>query len=279
MVTSSWGIADPSWDPNAGLPSGYIDNPQHPFNILVAALANARADVLFAAGNCGKECPAAECNGKTSGSIMGANSLQSVLTLGTCDVNDTLLSYSSLGPSIPNMYQTKPDLVAYAHFLGSQANGPNTPDIGTSTASPVAASCVAAIRTKWPATTLSSADLFTALRDHSRRPQGQPGWTPDIGYGIINPLATVQSLLTFRKEWALVMVFSNGAPTLDLESAAYQLGILSADVDASFGVTLVDPLEGVYCLKVDAAKLPLGFAGRRPFQGPYSIPRVSAFGN
>lgn len=81
-------------------------------------------------------------------SITGANAHPDVLTLAGCDIHDDRVGYSSQGPAIPGMKRKKPDVTSYTHFLGSKAFGTGTPDSGTSTACPVAAGCVAAVRTR-----------------------------------------------------------------------------------------------------------------------------------
>jgi hypothetical protein len=52
VVSNSWGMYSPSWDFPPGHPGNFSDNPSHPFNIMVASLEAAGADILFAAGNC-----------------------------------------------------------------------------------------------------------------------------------------------------------------------------------------------------------------------------------
>ena len=83
---------------------------------------------------------------------MGAATCDEVLTVGGCDTNDNLVGYSSHGPSIPLLPnyvpKQKPDITAYTHFLGSKTRRIYQPDTGVSAACPVAAGCVAALRTK-----------------------------------------------------------------------------------------------------------------------------------
>lgn len=194
VVNNSWGIFHPSWDFPPNHPGRYIDNPNHTFNLIVNVLAGTGADILFAAGNCGGQCADSRCQGRTTQTIMGANALPSVLTLAGCDTNDLRVGYSSQGPSIQGMFQNKPDVTSYTHFLGSEAFGTGSPDSGTSTACPVAAGCIAAIRTKVsPATTPPSA-LFNQLRATARQVHGPAGWNRDYGHGILDPDATAQSL-------------------------------------------------------------------------------------
>jgi hypothetical protein len=192
VLTNSWGVFHPSWDFPAGHPGRYIDNPNHPFNLLVGTVVGAGVDVIFAAGNCGADCPDSRCQGRTTETIMGASAHTDVLTIAGCDTTGARVGYSSQGPSIAGMYQEKPDVTAYTHFLGSQAFGAGTPDSGTSAACPVTAGCVAAIRTKM-ASGINSNTVFGALRAHTGA-SGTAGWNADYGFGIINPVAAATSL-------------------------------------------------------------------------------------
>lgn len=194
VVNNSWGVYHPSWDFPPGHRGRYVDNPQHPFNLIVAAMAAAGIDILFASGNCGPACADMRCQSRTAGAIMGANAHPDVLTLGGCDTGDQIVGYSSQGPSIANMFQQKPDVAGYTHFLGSEAFGAGVPDTGTSTACPVAAGCVAAMRTKLAPTTTPPTNLFAQIKATARAVPGQTGWQPDFGHGIIDPDAAASSL-------------------------------------------------------------------------------------
>ena len=204
VVSNSWGIFHPSLeDFQPGHRRRFIDNPKHIFRHVVRAIAAAGVDIIFCGNNCGNgtncagHCASGTCLSKTNRMIMGANAYQEVLTIGGCDTNDQMVGYSSRGPSIHNMYQHKPDLVAYAHFLGSKTVATHVPDTGVSAACPVAAGCVAALRTsnKVKPNAVSPAALFKKLTDTARRPGGGgPGWTPDFGYGIIDPVAAGRAL-------------------------------------------------------------------------------------
>lgn len=199
VVSNSWGVYHPSWDFPVGHPGRYVDNPSHPFQVLVSLLARGGAaqrgaDVVFAAGNCGAQCASGQCQNRTTGTIMGANANPDVLTLAGCDTNDDRVGYSSQGPSIQNMFQEKPDLTAYTHFSGSEAFGVGSPDSGTSTACPVAAGCIAALRSKLPASIFPPANLRQQLMTMARKVNGATGWDKDFGHGIIDPDATAQSL-------------------------------------------------------------------------------------
>jgi hypothetical protein len=195
VVSNSWGILHPSLDLPAGHSGRFIDNPNHILRLIIKALTFAGVDVVFAASNCGPECPSAVCLGRSEGMIMGANAYDEVLTLAGCDIRDQRAGYSSKGPSIANMPQQKPDLTAYTHFLGSKVNRIFSPDSGTSAACAVAAGCVAALRTRASRQGIPPAALFQALKDTATKPAGMgAGWDPGYGYGIIRPVAAARSL-------------------------------------------------------------------------------------
>jgi hypothetical protein len=95
------------------------------------------------------------------------------------------------------MYQQKPDVTAYTHFLGSEAFGPGTPDSGTSAACPVTSGCVAALRTSphIPPRSVLPAKLFDELRQTARQQVGAPhSWNGDYGFGIIDPIAAAKQM-------------------------------------------------------------------------------------
>ena len=202
VVSNSWGLFHPCLeDYPPGDNNRFIDNPDHPFHRLVQALAAAGVDIIFCGNNCGNgsncagDCAAGPCLSKTDRMIMGANAYGEVLTVGGCDTNDRMVGYSSRGPSIAGMCQEKPDLVSYTHFLGSKVVSTFAPDTGVSAACPVAAGCVAALRTKVKSTAVTPGELFTKLKDTAYRPGGGwPGWKPDFGHGIINPVAAGRAL-------------------------------------------------------------------------------------
>jgi len=188
VVSNSWAMFQDSWDPFPPGHSGrYIDNANHPFNVLVGTLSQAGADIVFCAGNCGPVCPDGRCQGDSTGTIRGANSSDDVLCVGGVDVNGALVGYSSQGPG--RIGQQKPDLVTCTHFLGSESFGAGTPDSGTSAACPVAAGVVAALRSAFPFDpgnpTRSPANMRNYLRQHAVRAPGQP-WAADMGFGELS---------------------------------------------------------------------------------------------
>jgi hypothetical protein len=194
VINNSWGMYHESWDFPKGHAGRYADNPNHPFNTIVGTLVRAGADVLFAAGNCGEQCPSDKCEGVTKHTIMGANAHPDVLTVAGANVRKERVGYSSQGPSIPGMKHTKPDLTSFTHFAGSQAFGDDVPDSGTSAACPVAAGCVAALRTKMGPSKLAPDDLSRELRADAKQPRGSAGWNRNYGYGIMSTYETAERL-------------------------------------------------------------------------------------
>jgi len=185
VVTNSWGMYSLSGDFPPGTPGNYSDSLNHPFNIIVDSLQNAGADVLFAAGNCGRDCPDRHCNFGTSSSICGANSHPSVICVAGVDIKNKRVGYSSQGPG--RLDNQKPDIAGYTHFTGSEVY---PVDSGTSTACPVVAGVVAAIRSVHPPSKMSPPVLSDLLRKTANR-GGHSGFSNDYGWGVID----VQSLL------------------------------------------------------------------------------------
>jgi subtilisin family serine protease len=198
VVNNSWGMFDRSEDAPIGSPENYSANPDHPFNQIVGGLVAAGADVFFAAGNCGGDCPDGRCGAKDIGpgaSIHGANSHPDVVTVAAVTVTDRRLGYSSQGPG--GLYNRKPDLAAYSHFRGS---GVYPADGGTSAASPVAAGVAAAMRQKVSVNKLRPAQLKGLLQRTCRDLEGN-GWDYDMGYGVLDAAAAVKALgLKARKK-------------------------------------------------------------------------------
>jgi len=197
VVNNSWAVYDPTKLKNSNY-GDYIDDPDHPFTRLVRDLALAGGDILFSAGDCGEECPVPLCQGDlTQGTIYGANSSPSVLAIAAVTTEKVRLGYSSKGPG--RLCETKPDLSVYSHFEGSGIvitgkaviNGKEydfetTVDSGTSAASATAAGVVAAIRSVYPPSKLSSAALRELLRSTAEAAPEQEGFDYSYGYGIIN---------------------------------------------------------------------------------------------
>jgi subtilisin family serine protease len=184
VVNNSWGMFHPSWDFPVGHLGNYSDNPNHPFNRIVATLERAGADILFAAGNCGEDCPDSRCRGVTTNAIYGANGHSQVLCVAGVDVTGQRVGYSTIGPG--RLTKQKPDISGFTHFQGS---GVYPADGGTSAATPVVAGVVAAVRSRRPYNPglpfsypwiIRNLVRFTALE------RGVPGYDYEYGYGIIN---------------------------------------------------------------------------------------------
>lgn len=190
VVSNSWGVFNPAWDFPVGHPGNYTDNPAHPFNLIVASLESAGADILFAAGNCGVQCPDGRCK-FPSNPICGANSHPAVTSVGGIDTNDDRVGYSSQGPG--RLSAAKPDLCSYTHFLGSEVFGSGAPDSGTSAACPVAAGVVAAVRAKYPPSRISPLQL-RALMERTSVDLSRVGFDYDFGWGALSPPHLIPAL-------------------------------------------------------------------------------------
>jgi hypothetical protein len=184
VVNNSWGMFHPSWDFPIGHPGNYSDNPNHPFNRIVTTLERAGADILFAAGNCGKDCPDGRCRGVTTNAIYGANGHSRVLCVAGVDISGQRVGYSTIGPG--RLTTRKPDISGFTHFVGS---GVYPADGGTSAATPVVAGVVAAIRSRRPYNPTSFFSYPSVMRDLVRLTaldRGMAGYDYEYGYGIIN---------------------------------------------------------------------------------------------
>lgn len=182
VVSNSWGIWNEDDDAPRGSPQNYSVNPAHPFNQVTGALIGAGADVIFAAGNCGKSASLEPCGNSVGpgNSIHGANSHPEVVTVGAVTVNDDLLGYSSQGPG--GLAGNKPDLCAFSHF---EAAG-FVPSLhsGTSAACPVVSGVVAAIRSHSNGPSMKPHEVKAKLVS-TATPVGQVP-NNDYGHGILN---------------------------------------------------------------------------------------------
>jgi hypothetical protein len=184
VVSNSWGMFQPSWDFPPGHPGNYSDNPNHPFNRIVGDLERVGADILFAAGNCGTDCPDGRCAGLTANVIYGANGHPAVLSVAGVDTTKARVGYSSMGPG--RLTRNKPDISGYTHFRGS---GVYPADGGTSAATPVVAGVVAAVRSKRPYEAANPSTHPAAVRSlmtATAADRGAAGYDFLYGYGIVN---------------------------------------------------------------------------------------------
>jgi hypothetical protein len=187
VVNNSWGMFHPSWDFPPGDPANYSDNPNHPFNVSVASLEVAGADILFAAGNCGADCPDGRCQGVTTNAIYGANGHSQVLCVAGIDTTKQRVGYSTIGPG--RLSDKKPDISGYTHFAGS---GVYSADGGTSAATPVVAGVVAALRAKRPhnpADATTSPAAIRSLMTTTAEDLGVSGYDYNHGYGAVDACA------------------------------------------------------------------------------------------
>jgi hypothetical protein len=184
VVNNSWGMFHPSWDFPPGDPANYSDNPNHPFNLAVASLEVAGADILFAAGNCGADCPDSRCQGVTGNAIYGANGHPQVLCVAGVDTTKQRVGYSTIGPG--RLTDKKPDISGYTHFVGS---GVYSADGGTSAATPVVAGVVAAVRSKRPYNPTDSTTAPAAIRSlvtSTAEDLGTSGYDYKHGHGVVD---------------------------------------------------------------------------------------------
>ena len=178
----------------AGHRGRYADNPRHLFTRSVSAMSTIdNVDIVFAAGNCGGECPDEKCQQVTTATITGANASLDVLTVAGCDLSGHRVGYSSQGPAIAGMAASKPDLAGYTHFMGSEALGAGKPDKGTSAAGPLVAGCIAALRTRLDPQGTPPSQLNSQLCQSARKSQSAD-WNADLGHGIIDPVAAAAAL-------------------------------------------------------------------------------------
>jgi subtilisin family serine protease len=194
VITNSWGLPSPSADLPVADPGNYSDNPNHPFSVQVASLELAGADILFATGNCGRDCPVDGCDawGKTL-PLAGANSHPRVISVAGVDVHGQRVGYSTQGPG--RLTAKKPDIATYTHFVGSGVHPSDKGgDNGTSAACPVAAGVIAAIRSRYPKSKVSPSQLRSIIQ-RTAQDRGAPGHDADYGWGILDPRALAAALL------------------------------------------------------------------------------------
>lgn len=192
VVVNSWGIFDLQEDAPSGNPQSYADNPQHPFNQITSALVGSGVDVVFAAGNCGSQCPDSRCGTANTGpgnSIHGANSHPMVTSVAACTIEDEWLGYSSEGPG--NLDQEKPDITGFSHFKGS---GVYPQDGGTSAACPVVAGVIAALRSTPQGRDISPEEMRKAIIKGARKVHASGSWDSQFGHGIIDADAALAAI-------------------------------------------------------------------------------------
>jgi len=195
ILVNPWGI----FDRKSEVPLGhYTTNPNNPFNLKVDAAVAQDIDVVFAAGNCGQFCPDTRCGEADQGpgrSIWGANSLNSVLTVGAVRADAIWLGYSSQGPGQPLLGPKKPDFCAASQFC--EDGDAFTINTGTSAACGLTGGIVAALRSRWNSTTVPPGTLKGILNQTARKPQGlatNPALKDRLGNGILDAKAAFKEL-------------------------------------------------------------------------------------
>ena len=191
VFVNAWAVFDRRSDIG---PRHYCDDPKHPLNHAVSELDSVGADIVFAAGNCGQFDPDRRCDAGVLGpyrSILGANSLRSVLTVGAVRADLVPFGYTSQGPGQPDLGSAKPDLCAPTQF--ADRSDRLAVSSGTSGATAVAAGVVAALRRRWSATVVSPQTLRDILAQ-TVRPLPPYDGSRGIGAGLINLAAAATQL-------------------------------------------------------------------------------------
>ncbi len=183
--------------PQDQFPRHEVWDSNHPLHRKVREVIASGAAALFAAGNCGADCPSGNCHPSGIGpgiSIHASNSMEEVITVAAVNSRHDRIGYSSQGPG--GFFVEKPDIAAYSHFFGNfgpdRPGGPAQPfDNGTSAATPVAAGVAALLLSAFP--DLDPQQLKNALIG-SAYDIGIPGWDADTGHGVINAAAAYNKL-------------------------------------------------------------------------------------
>lgn len=193
VITNSWGMYSRDWDLPVDDPGNYSDNSDHPFSLLVASLETEGADILFAAGNCGRDCPKDTCEWRGTPPLCGANSHPRVISVAGVNVRKERVGYSTQGPG--RLHAKKPDVAAYTHFAGSGIlSDEEGGDNGTSASCPVAAGVVAAIRSRYPHPLVTASELRSLIQ-RTAEDRGGLGHDADYGFGVLDVKALVSALL------------------------------------------------------------------------------------
>ncbi|MEO1658452.1 MAG: S8 family serine peptidase [Pseudomonadota bacterium] len=187
------GVPDPNLHPRHE-----VHDLNHPLHRKVREVVSSGCTTLFAAGNCGANCPSGNCHRSGIGpgrSIHASNSLDEVITVAAINSRNERVGYSSQGPGM--FAQDKPDIASYSHIFANF--GPDRPgglvqpfDNGTSAATPVAAGVVALLLSAFP--NASPAELKEALVRSAYSLGETVGFDYNHGHGAINAGASFQYL-------------------------------------------------------------------------------------
>ncbi len=188
VIVNAWAVADSASEHGS---ENYSNNPNHRLNELIREMVQEdNVAFVFAAGN----------NGQFGGdprngtydvgpgrSILGANGLSCVLTVGAVRTDGLWIGSSSQGPGPDRLghYGTypnkKPDLCAPSWF--GETDQPEVPNTGTSAACGLAAGMVALLLSENPEA--APVEIFDLLRLEALANSGQTGWSPRLGVGPI----------------------------------------------------------------------------------------------
>lgn len=209
VALCAWGLIDRKYDGSFG---SYADDRRHLLSTVVDLLVSLGVDVVFSSGNSGQFWPDPFSGHTDRGphrSIMGANGLSSVLTVGAVDPSGLWIGESAQGPEPEglrapgNKGPRKPDVCAPSWFRESDDR--HAVQTGTSAACAMAAGVVAAVRRRVAPDLLPPAALIDAIRATARR-EGYAGGderdTPAqlrLGSGVIDAEALVASLDGFPR--------------------------------------------------------------------------------
>ncbi|MBB3603355.1 subtilisin family serine protease [Mycolicibacterium sp. BK556] len=200
VLNNSWGFT--AVPDQQAAPNHEIWNLDHPLHRKIREVITSGATTMFAAGNCGQDCPSGNCRPSGIGpgrSIHGSNSLAEVITVAAVNSRNQRIGYSSQGPGM--FEHAKPDVAAYSHFFGNF--GPGRPggtahspfDNGTSCATPVASGVAALLLSAFPQ--LTPVDIRNALIAGAVN-IGPPGFDDQTGHGVINAAASYANLRASR---------------------------------------------------------------------------------
>ncbi len=191
IFVNAWAVFDRSTD--FGLIK-YCDDPLHALNLGVSALVDAGADVIFAAGNCGQFDADRRCTAEVRGpchSILGANSLDAVVTAGAVRMDVVPLGYCSQGPGQPLLGIDKPDFCAPSDFAETYDRAKVSS--GSSASAALTAGVVAVLRATWSRAEKSPAELKATLIG-SATPIPPFGVSDGVGAGVINLARAMDAL-------------------------------------------------------------------------------------
>lgn len=205
VVLCAWGLIDRKYDGSFG---SYADDRRHLLSTVMEFLVSLGVDVVFSAGNSGQFWPdpfSGQTDRGPHRSIMGANGLSSVLTVGAVDATGLWIGESAQGPEPEGLRlpvlggaPRKPDVCAPSWFR--ETGDRHAVQTGTSAACAMAAGVVAAVRRVVGPATLPPEQLIEAIRATARREGyagGEARETPAqlrLGSGIIDGAALAAAL-------------------------------------------------------------------------------------